>query len=337
MLDTLVLGPLWPYAGVPIAVVSITALLVLWGQRRTMLDLWLMVVMCLYLIEIPLSYYPVPVRFSLAFYAIRVMGIVSSSLILIVMLHETTTLYVRLLRAVRAQRRERDARLMTGDAVAAMIAHEIKQPLTGMVTSADAGLRFLGRARPDLNEARDAFKQIVADGHRAGALIGSIRTAFRREAPIRDWLDLNDLVREALALVQDDVRRHRIMVDATPNERLPQVKGNRIQLQQVLVNLITNAIESMAAASGSRVLSVRSEMDGGGEVMVSVADTGAGIESQDINQIFNPLFTTKPDGMGMGLSICRSIVDAHEGRLWVTPNLPHGAVFHFTSAGFASS
>jgi signal transduction histidine kinase len=200
--------------------------------------------------------------------------------------------------------------------------------LSGMVTNADAGLRFLDRAMPDLDEAKEAFKEIVADGHRAAAVIGSIRTIFKTGALNRTPLDVNDLIEDVLALVRDNLRKHRILVQAEPNAQTPQVIGDRIQLQQVLLNLITNAIESMAAEDGPRVLYVKSVNADGG-VKVSVADTGTGIVSQDIDRIFNPLFTTKSDGMGMGLSICRSIIEAHDGRIWVAPNKPQGAVFQF--------
>jgi C4-dicarboxylate-specific signal transduction histidine kinase len=296
-----------------------------------------MVVMCLYLVEMPLSYYPVPTRFSVGWYAVRIIGIISSSLVLIVLLYEITTLYARMLRTVRAHRHEREARLMTGDAVAATIAHEVKQPLSGMITSADAGLRFLNRAKPDLEEAKEAFKQVVADGHRAGAVIDSIRTIFKKGDIKRVSLDLNDLIGKTIALVREDLEKHRILVKAELDEGLPHVTGDRIQLQQVLVNLIINAIDSMAAVAGTRVLSVKSQMRDDGDVIVSVADTGAGIGSQHIDRIFNPLFTTKPHGMGMGLSICRSIIEAHQGRLWVAPNTPRGAVFHFSSTPSAST
>ena len=143
-------------------------------------------------------------------------------------------------------------------------------------------------------------------------------------------LDLSYLIREALALVRDDLQTHRIAVRVDCNERCSRIEGNQVQLQQVLVNLITNAIESMATEDGQRVLSLRSEVHDSGRVMVSVEDTGEGVEPSAIDRIFNPLFTTKPHGMGMGLSICRSIIEAHGGRLWVTANLPRGAIFQFT-------
>ena len=337
MLDAVRLSALWFYAAAGAALVSALALSVLWVRRRSILDLWLMVVMCAYVIEICLISFPVPARFSIGWYAGRVYGLLSGSLVLFVLLYEITTLYGQLVRAVLAQRREREARLMTGDAVAATIAHEVKQPLSGMITNADAGLRWLDRSTPDLDEAKAAFKKIAADGHRAGAVIGSIRAIFKRDARSRTSLDINDLIGEALVLLRGDLQQHRILVQTEADAQLPQVAGDRIQLQQVLLNLITNAIESMADEDGPRILSVKCEVQDGG-VMVSVADTGAGIGVQDVGRIFNPLFTTKSGGMGMGLSICRSIIEAHDGRLLVAPNAPRGSVFQFIlRAGTAAS
>jgi signal transduction histidine kinase len=329
MLDTVHLSALWPYAAGFASLVSVVALVVLWARRRSVLDLWLMVVMCAYLIEICLISFPVPARYSVGWYGGRIFGFLSGSLVLFVLLYETTTLYAGLLRAVLAQRRERLARLMTGDAVSASIAHEVRQPLSAMILVAGAGLRWLDRATPDLDEAKAAFKEIVATSNRAEAVIGSIRAIFRKDVGTRTSLDINELVREALALMRGELQTHRVSVQAEPNERLPRVKGDRVQLQQVLLNLITNAIDSMAATDGARVLCVRSKVNESGGVMVSVEDTGPGVEPKDIEQIFNPLFTTKSHGMGMGLSICRSIIEAHEGQLWAAPNRSQGAVLQF--------
>ena len=329
-LDATHLSTLWPYVGASVASFSLIAIGVLWIRGRSALDLWLMVVLFLIFMDKPLSYYPDPTRFSVGWYAVRAFVFLSSVLILIVLLYEIQTLYSRLLGAVVAQRREREARLMTGDAVAASIAHEVRQPLTAMVTTADAGLRFLDRSMPNLDRAKEAFKRIVADGHRAGEVVGSIRANFKSDVRDRTSLDVNELIQEALALGRGDLQKHGIMVQAEPTMHLPKVRGNRVQVQQVLLNLIINAIDAMAAKDEPRILRVKSEAYEGDRVMVSVADTGTGISSQDVDRIFNPLFTTKSDGMGMGLSICRSIIEAHEGRLWFVPNTPRGAVFQFT-------
>ena len=322
MLDTIRL-PAWYYAAGSMMLLSVVALMVLWVRWRSVLDLWLMVVMCAYVVEISFP------RFSVGWYAGRIFGVIAGSVILFVLLYEITTLYARLVHAVSAQHREREARLMTGDTVSASIAHEVNQPLSAMVTHAAAGLRWLDRATPDLDEAKAAFKRIAVDGHRAGAVIGSIRAIFKKDVRPRTSLDINELIGEALGLVRGELQMHRVSVQAEPNENLPWVKGDRVQLQQVLLNLITNAIESMAASDGARVLGINSEVQSSSGVMVSLKDTGTGVDPKDIDRIFNPLFTTKTHGMGMGLSICRSIIEAHEGRLWVAPNTPHGTVFHF--------
>src|SRR6266853_758865 len=222
-----------------------------------------------------------------------------------------------------------NAGLLTGDAIAATIAHEVKQPLSGMITNADAGLRWLDHSTPNLDKAKAAFEQIVADGHRAAAVIESIRATFRNDARNRTSLDVNEMIGGTLALLRADLQKHRILVQAAQTAEVPQVRGDRIQLQQVLLNLITNAIDAMATKDGARILRFRSEANDAGGVIVSVADNGPGISPQKLKQIFNPLFTTKSGGMGMGLSICRSIVEAHGGRLWVESNKPEGAVFQF--------
>lgn len=328
--DPLHLSPLWPYVGAPVGLLSVVAFVLLRVRQRSMLDLWLTVVMCLYAVEIPLSYYPSPVRFSIGWYTVRVIGFISSTLVLIILLYEIETLYTRLLDTVRAHQREREARLMTGDAVAAAIAHEIRQPLTSMITSADAGYRFLDRTMPNLSRAKEAFKQIAADGHRAGTLVGSTRAIFKNAPRTRAVLDVNELIRNALALESFALQKHQIRVGVEPNGQLLEVLGDRVQLQQVLINLILNAIDAMASGDGPRALCIKSAAHNDGGVVISVADTGKGINSEDVARIFNPLFTTKSDGMGLGLSICRAIVEAHDGRLWATPNTPQGAVFQFS-------
>jgi signal transduction histidine kinase len=323
--------PEWLYVvGAPVASLCIAALVVLWFRRRSILDLFLMVVLFAYLVEIPPHYYPAPARFSTGWYAVRVTGFLSSTIVLVVLLYEISMLYGALLGAVLGQRREREARLMTGDAVAATVAHEIRQPLTAIVTSADAGLRFLDRSLPNLEKAKEAFRRVVADGHRAGAVVESIRTSLRNDARDRTSLDMNELVQEALALECGDLQKYRIRAEAESGQRLPLVQGNRVQLQQVLINLITNAVHAMAAKDEPRILRLKTEAYEGGGVMVSVADTGTGVSNRNLDRIFNPLFTTKSDGMGMGLAICRAIIEAHEGRLWFGPNTPRGTVFQFT-------
>ncbi len=327
MVDTSRLGLLWPYVGLPVALVSVAAFLVLWFRRRSMLDLWLLVVMSAYSMLIPLSYFSSGVRFDVGWYAVRCFATLSSYLVLIFLLYEITMLYGRLLVAILDQRRERDARLMTGDAVAATIAHEFRQPLAAMITVADTGFRWLDRANPDFDKAKASFRQIAADGHRAEAVIESIRASLKQQDQNDSLLDVNDLIGKSLALMRDELRNHRVLVKAEPNLQLPPVMGDKTQLQQVLVNLVANAIDAMAVEEGPRVLSISSEVRDGEQVVISVADTGTGIASHDMHRVFKPLFTTKSGGMGLGLSICRSIIERHQGRLGVVPNSPKGAIF----------
>ena len=323
------------------------ALSLLWQRQRSLLDQWLVVALCALLLEVLLASVLSAGRYNLAWYAGRFYQLVTATVVMVVLLAEMAQLYaglarsntvlkgerVTLQRAIDAQRRERDARLITGDAIAATIAHQLKQPLTAMITRSYTGLRWLDRAAPELDKAKTGFRQIADDGHRAAAVIDSIRASFRKGARIRAPLDLNDLIEEAIALLQDDLKGHRISVKVERSTPVLQVLGDRIQLQQVLVNLITNAMEAMATVDGARVLTVTSGARNDGGVMISIADTGTGIGTEDAQRVFNPLFTTKSGGMGMGLSICRSIIEAHDGMLWALPNAPRGSIFQFVLGG----
>ena len=317
----------WQWIAAATALTSLTALATLWLRRRSVLDLWLMVVMGAYVIEIVVISFPVPVRFSVGWYAGQVFGLLSASLVLIVLLTEITALYTRLLNALLAQRREREARLLTANAVAAMIAHEIKQPLTGITAGAQAGLLWLDRPAPELDEAREALRRIAANGLRAGQLIDSIRAIFRRDAQSRIVIDHDFLIADVLAGLRADLKRHHIIVHTESEPDLPAIAGDPVQLRQVLVNLVTNAIDAMAEITGPRNLSICTTLRDG-SVRISVADSGPGIPPEDAGRIFNPFFSTKPGGIGMGLAICRFIIENHDGRLWIAPNTPQGAVFN---------
>jgi signal transduction histidine kinase len=329
-IDPVHFSSLWLYLAGSLILWNGVAFIFLWLRQRSVLDLWLMVVVCAYAIEIYLVSFPGLARFSAGWYAGRTFGFVSSLLVLFALLHEVASLYAQLLSALLAQRHEREARLMTGDAVSASVVHEVKQPLTAIIASASAGLNWLDRVEPDLDNVRNALRRVLSNGERADILIDDIRAHFKMGARARTSLDINSAVQEALTIVRDKLLAHWILVQTSLGERLPRVKGEPIQLQQVLVNLITNAIESMATNDGERLLSIRSEIHPPGEVMVSVEDNGKGLEDGVVDRIFEPMFTTKAHGMGMGLSICRSIVEAHEGRLWVTAGERCGAAFRFT-------
>jgi PAS domain S-box-containing protein len=224
----------------------------------------------------------------------------------------------------------RVARLTTMGELAASIAHEINQPLAAVVTSADAGRRWLNRTPPDLNEACAAFSRIASNGKRAGDVIHSLRALAKRTGPELSRLDINDAIREVLTLVAGTLRQQNVALQTELFAGDGPVLGDRVQVQQVLLNLIMNGIEAMTAVTDRfRILTISSKPVENGAVLVAVADTGTGLDPGIADRIFEALFTTKPEGMGMGLSICRSIIEAHGGRLWASPNRPHGTVFKF--------
>ncbi len=226
---------------------------------------------------------------------------------------------------------ERASRLSTMGQLTVSIAHEINQPLAAIITNADACLLWLEADRPDLEEARQAAARIVRNGHRAGDIIKSVRSLTRKSTPEMVSLDINDVIREVIVLMGAEFRRHGVRVETSLRSNLDSVIGDRVQLQQVVLNLIMNGIEAMADSTHrQRQMQIRSAGDESGHVRVAVEDSGPGLDPARADRLFEAFFTTKPEGMGMGLSICRSIIDAHGGRLWASPNLPTGAVFQFT-------
>src|SRR5262245_31438742 len=212
--------------------------------------------------------------------------------------------------------------------MSASIAHEIKQPLAAIVMNAGAGLRWLARDTPNVAEAAHALKNIVGNGNRASQVVETIRAMFKKEMSNRTLVDINDAIREVLTLLHIDLEEHGVLTKATLKEGLPRVMADRVQLQQVIFNLVRNAIEAMSAtAAGSRVLRLRSDGTETGECIFTIEDSGPGIEPEILKRIFEPFVTNKSKGMGMGLSICRSIVEAHGGRISVASAKPHGAIF----------
>ena len=225
------------------------------------------------------------------------------------------------------------SRRTTLAAMSAAIAHEIRQPLGAIVTNANAGLRWLDRATPDLVEVRDTLKHISADGHRASEVIQSVRAMFAKSDQVGAPLDANELIRETIAMASDELEAAKIDVQLELGE-LPMIPAHRGQLQQVVLNILTNAAESMRNIDDrARTLRVRSKPFDSTGVALSVQDYGTGIDQEHAARIFDAFFTTKTNGMGMGLAICRSIVEAHGGTLSVSPGVPYGSVFHIVLPG----
>ena len=224
----------------------------------------------------------------------------------------------------------RVSRVTTMGELTASLAHEVNQPIAAAVTNANTCLRWLTREHPDLEEARAAAMRIVKDGTRAAEIIKRTRLLFKKGTPQRELVDVGEVVREMIVLLRGEATRYNITVRMELAAALPRIRGDRVQLQQVLMNLIVNSIDAMKEVDGARELAIKSQRTEKEEVLVSVSDTGVGLPPQQSDQIFKAFFTTKPHGTGMGLRISRSIVESHGGRLWAADNSPRGASFYFT-------
>jgi PAS domain S-box-containing protein len=221
-------------------------------------------------------------------------------------------------------------RVTTMGELTASLAHEVNQPIAAAVTNANTCLRWLAADTPNLEEARAAVTRIVKDGTRASEIIKRIRLLFKKGAPERELVDINEIIREMMILLRSEAMRYSISFRTELTADLPQVMGDRVQLQQVLMNLMLNGIEAMKDVDGTGELAIKSQREENERVQVSVSDTGVGLPPQQVDQIFNAFFTTKVQGTGMGLSISRSIVESHGGRLWAADNSPRGASFYMS-------
>jgi PAS domain S-box-containing protein len=222
-------------------------------------------------------------------------------------------------------------RVTTLGELTASIAHEVNQPLAGVVANAEACLRWLDREIPDLEAVRRSVEWVMDDGNRAGEVIRRVRALAKKTDIEKVPLDVNDVIREVMALVQRELISHQVLLRMELAPTLPMILGDRVQLQQVIINLVMNGIESMQSVTDRpRELVIRSGHDETEQVLVGVTDCGVGISAENADRLFTAFFTTKSSGMGMGLSICRSIIDAHGGRLWATACEPRGALFQFT-------
>jgi C4-dicarboxylate-specific signal transduction histidine kinase len=220
------------------------------------------------------------------------------------------------------------SRVTTMGELCASLAHEVNQPIAAAVANADACLNWLAHDNPNLEKARESAMRIVEDGTRAAEIISRIRLLCKKGTPQRELVDVNEVIQELIVLLRSQITRYLISVRMELAADLPQVSGDRVQLQQVMMNLTMNSIDAMKDVDGTRELAIKSHRTGNEQLMVCVSDSGVGLPSQQADQIFHAFFTTKPHGIGMGLAICRSIVESHSGRLWAADNSPRGASFH---------
>jgi signal transduction histidine kinase len=305
------------FAGALILLLSAAAYVLLWGRRTAVLDVWLLVVLWAWLIE-ALMLILAPERFSVMWYAGYSFALLASSVVLLALLYELTRIYARLATAEEAREREHESKRLSLEVIVGSIAHELRQPLTAIVANCDAGLELLARLPPDMEETRVALTEIEAEGLRASEILTSIQTGLTEAGAAAALVDVSQVVSETVGLLRAELRFHEVVVRLETAAELPRVKGNKGQLLQVMVNLITNAVFAMRdITSRARVLSIRTQLHDPGTVAIQVEDSGIGISPELHTRIFEPLFTTKARGNGLGLTICRSIIEAHQGRIAV--------------------
>jgi signal transduction histidine kinase len=304
------------------------ALLVLFFRRRTILDLWLMVTLFAWMPNFLIAATTTAVRFSVGWYSARGYALIASCIVLVVLLTETTVLHARLVSAVTLLRRERSNRLMSLDAATAAMAHELRQPLTAITMTSSAASQWLEKSPPNLDEMRVCLFSIAESSRRAEEIIAGVRELFKKSADHRTMIYLDDVTRQVLKLVEHDLLLHEVSLATDFQTDLPEVHADRIQIQQVILNLVRNAIDAMdSTAPNARKLRLATSFNGDSSVSVSVQDTGRGISAEQSERVFEPFFTTKPSGMGLGLAICQTIVQDHGGILRLAKTGLDGSIF----------
>jgi len=309
-----------------------TALAVLYLRRRTVLDLWLMVTLLAWIPNFLLAAAVSAARFSIGWYAARCFSLVASCMLLGVLLTEMTFLYSRLANALTLQRRERGNRLMSVEAATAAMAHELRTPLAAIALNASAALSQLRAEPPVLADLETILDDIETTSHRVGAVISAIRALSTKTlVDQRRMMGVEGVARQVLRLVQHDLQINEISVATDFQDDLPPLHADPTQLQQVVLNLVKNAIEAMdQTAPEERLLRLGARRDGNSTVLLSVQDSGAGIPLEDRDRIFDPFFTTKPAGMGLGLAICRTVIENHGGKLRLANSDSRGSIFEIT-------
>jgi len=298
-------------------------------RRRSVLDLWLIVVAAVFIGELAFSGLLPAVRFSVGFYAGRVFSLVTSSIVLIVLLAETTLLYVHLARSNSLLQRERHNKLMSMEAMAASISHELNQPIGAVLLNGESALMCLKAPPPEIHDSTEALEDLVENAMQARAILNNLRSLFGEPNLIKERVDLNSLSLDVLKTLRPNARTQ-LDIKTELASGLPPVLGHKGQLQEVIANLIHNAVDAMNSVVGPRALIVRTEREANNKIAIAVEDTGPGVSPQDTEAIFDAFVTTKQNGMGLGLAISKMIVERHEGTLSVSRAIPHGAIFRVT-------
>ena len=310
--------------------VGVLVLAVLWRRRRSILDLWLMVVVCAGITEPVLTGVLASERFTLGFYASRIYSVATSTIVLSVLLSEMTIFYNRLFQAITLLDRERANKLMSIEAVIAAISHEVRQPLTAITSNSDAGLLFAKQSPPDMSEIEEILAAINKDSEAASLIFSSIRLLFEPADQSLESVDLGKVARSSVRLFHNDTVKRGVGVHLDIAADLPVVRGHTGQLNQVMINLIQNAIDAMVGVTDrTKTIHIVTKRNGSGSVCVSIEDTGCGIDSAKLDAIFDVFVTTKKRGMGLGLPLCRMIIDRHGGQISVSSELGKGTRFEF--------
>jgi signal transduction histidine kinase len=326
ILDTSRLSPFVIYPVWFTILITAAGLVILVFRRRSVLDLWLIVVAAVFIGELAFSGLLPTVRFSVGFYVGRVFSLVTSSIVLIVLLAETTLLYVHLARSNDLLQRERHNKLMSMEAMAASISHELNQPIGAALLNSEVALLCLKATPPDIADSTEALESIVESTMQAKAILSNLRSLFGKAKLTKERVDLNNLSLEVLKTLTSNSRT-RLDIKTELATDLPPVLGHKSQLQEVVTNLIHNAVDAMNSVVGPRALIVRTEREANNKIAIAVEDTGPGVSPQDIETIFDAFVTTKPNGMGLGLAISKMIVERHEGTLSVSSAIPRGVIF----------
>jgi signal transduction histidine kinase len=304
------------------------ALAVLFLRRRTILDLWLIVTLFAWWPMFLVPMYFTVARFSIGWYVAHCLAVLASSALLAVLMSEVIRLYARLASSIGLLRRERAERLATVEAATSAMAHEIRQPLSGMANMGAAGLNWLKRTPANVERVGECLNAMIDATHRAEEIISGIGGLFRRAPNERTMVQLNDVCREVMRLAQHEILGNGISVRLRCNEDLPLIRADHTQLQQVILNLVRNAIDAMnCRPPGERRLRLWTSFDGKSGVSLCVRDFGPGVSDEDRHRIFEPFYTTKANGMGLGLAICRTIIEEHGGTLRLVETNSHGSMF----------
>jgi signal transduction histidine kinase len=324
---TTTFAPLVFYIGLFIAVVFGLALLLLWIRQRSILDQWLMIVIFATLLEMTMVTLFSAGRFDVGWYSVRIFGVVASTVVLIALITETTTLYAKLAVSIEALRRERDSGLVNIEAVLATVAHELRQPLTAVITKGTAARNWLRREPPDLDKAQRLLGETVSAGLRTSGALDSIRALFRSSGRGQS-INVNEIVLEVLNTLSDELKSRGVSTTEELSSELWLINGHKGQLREVVLNLVQNAMDAMdTVAVGPRTLRLKTEQDGSERIAITIEDSGPGIDPEKMAKIFDAYFTTKANGAGLGLAICRMIIDHHEGQISVSSNPGRGTQF----------